>query len=321
MDIYNATVGIVAELPALCDWEEAQTLFARVASRKPAGWDLPLLTCEAVGGAAADSLPGVAAIACLQTSIILIDDMLDDDPRGEYRRSGAATVANLAAALQAAGGEAIAQSLGSEPAKLAALRALNLAALTTAFGQHLDTQNPADEASYWRLVKMKSSPFYRAAMEVGAILGGAAADLAGQIGEFGGLYGEMIQIHDDLNDTMAVPANPDWILGRLPLPILFAQTVNHPEQARFAELRQAATDPQALAEAQKILIRCGAVSYGIHQLRCRYEQGQALLGAVRLPKGELLERLLEGQIEPVRRLFGAARGTMATRDEAFRTEG
>lgn len=71
----------------------------------------------------------------------------------------------------------------------------------------------------------------------------------------------MIQLHDDLNDTMAVPANPDWLQGRKPLPILFAQSVDHPDHARFQELCQDISNENALREAQDILIRCGGVSY------------------------------------------------------------
>lgn len=74
----------------------------------------------------------------------------------------------------------------------------------------------------------------------------------------------MIQIQDDLNDAIAVPANPDWALGRSSLPILFAQTVDYPERGRFLQLRcalQAAPDAEALAEAQAILVRCGQLRH------------------------------------------------------------
>jgi hypothetical protein len=68
----------------------------------------------------------------------------------------------------------------------------------------------------------------------------------------------MNQIHNDLNDTMAVPANPDWRLDRSPLPILFAQVVEYAEKERFLGLCQNISNPVALTEAQTILIRCGA---------------------------------------------------------------
>ena len=79
--------------------------------------------------------------------------------------------------------------------------------------------------------------------------------------KLGGIYGEMIQIHDDMHDAMETPANPDWVQGRSPLPILFASLVSHPEQKRFLALVQNITEPAALQEAQDILIRWGAISY------------------------------------------------------------
>ena len=36
---------------------------------------------------------------------------------------------------------------------------------TTALGQELDIQNPADEKSYWQVVKNKSAPFYGYALQ------------------------------------------------------------------------------------------------------------------------------------------------------------
>ncbi len=220
-----------------------QVALERTAKKKPRDWQLPVLACDAVGGAPESVIPAAAAIACLQISIILIDDMLDADQRGEYHRIGKAVAANLAAAFQAMGLKAIACSETATESKLEALHSLNQIMLTTALGQYLDVQNPADEDAYWHLVRAKRSPFFGAALHVGALLGGASLDVAAQIKELGNLYGEMIQIHDDLGDTMAVPANTDWILGRAPLPILFAQSVDHPERARFLEIWEMIPDP------------------------------------------------------------------------------
>jgi geranylgeranyl pyrophosphate synthase len=60
-----------------------------------------------------------------------------------------------------------------------------------------------------RIVKTKSSPFFGTALQIGALLGDFSAKNVGGLKELGILYGEMVQIHDDLNDALAVPANPD----------------------------------------------------------------------------------------------------------------
>lgn len=303
MDVFAYILDVLCALPTIHAWPDMRDLLQQAASKKPRFWTLPLLACEAVGGAPEQALSACAAVACLYTSLILVDDMLDTDPRGDYRRLGAPATANLAVAFQAAALEAIAQNQIIPTAQQATLESLNRAALTTAFGQHLDAQNPLDEAAYWRVVQTKSAPFFGSALQVGALVGGANADLAMHFQELGRLYGEMIQIHDDLTDSLATPANPDWALGRASLPILFAQLVNHPERARFQELRRVLPDTDALAEAQSILIRCGAVSYGIHQILSRYQQAQATLQTLPLVQHDGLNELMLGQVKPVRELF------------------
>jgi geranylgeranyl pyrophosphate synthase len=156
------------------------------------------------------------------------------------------------------------------------------------------------------VVDLKSAPFFGAAMQLGALAGGASLEQAGLFLKLGGVYGELIQIHDDLNDAMAVPVNPDWVLGRTSLPILFALKVEHAEREQFLELWQAlqtAPDPNTLDEAQSILIRCGAISYGIYELMRRHQQARGVLDSLTACRRDGLDRLLEEVILPVKNLF------------------
>jgi geranylgeranyl pyrophosphate synthase len=285
------------------EWSEARDVLQRIAIKEPRDWRLPVLACEAVGGDPDESTPAIAAIAFAQIAIILIDDMLDCDPRGEHHKIGLPAAANLAAAFQCAALNSLAGAELDPTIKTAAIDSLNQMLFITSLGQHLDTQNILDEAAYWHIVKNKSAPFFGTSLYLGALCGGASLEAAQLIKQFGQLYGEMIQIHDDLNDSLAVPANPDWKLGRASLPILFAQTVEHPQRERFWELRQVIADPEALIEAQTILLRSGAISYGIHHLLERHQQGRDLLRMMPLQHKESLESLLEEQVEPIRQLF------------------
>lgn len=305
MDIHTQALELALDLPIIRDWPELQGLVRRSALSNVAIWKLPMLACEAVGGTSEQAIPAAAALACLHISIILIDDLLDADPRGEYQTVGAPAAANFTVALQAAGLAAILRDEIEPPAQLATLNSFNQMMLTIALGQHLDTQNPSDEASYWRVVQSKSSPFFGAALYSGAVLGGARWETAEGLRQVGNLYGEMIQIHDDMKDTMAMPANADWILGRSPLPILFAQIVEHPDRERFLLLRRTVSKPETLAEAQDILIRCGAISYCVNHLILRYHLAQERLRELPLNNHLGLENLLEDQISPVRELLAA----------------
>lgn len=303
MDIHKSTIDYLITLPIFDSWHEMKTILQRAASRRPRDWQLPIVACQAVEEPAEKAIPASAALACTQIGIILVDDMLDDDPRGEYHRIGSGRASNFAIAFQAAGMDALIGSRASAPVRLEALDSLNRMMLTTAYGQELDVQNPADEASYWRVVENKSAPFYGCALHLGTILAEAEEDIKKTLQQLGRLYGEMIQIHDDLNDTMAVPANPDWLQKRKALPILFALTVEHPDRAKFLDLYQNISKENALQEAQDILIRCGAVSYCVDQLLRRHQTAQEILSETPLPNNEAVNALLEGVIAPVRKLF------------------
>jgi geranylgeranyl pyrophosphate synthase len=239
----------------------------------------------------------------MQVSIILVDDMLDDDPRGEYRRLGNGPTANLALALQAAAFRLIEGAAVEAERRIRAIASLASMALTTALGQKWDIQNLAGEENYWKVVRTKSTPFYGAALHVGALLGGANAQTAEGLREFGVLIGEIIQVHDDLIDAFQTPANPDWKEGRNNLPILYARTANHADRVRFAELQSRSGEPQALREAQQILIRCGAVSYCVYHLIKRYQAASQLLGSLSLADPAPLAEILAHQTQPLAELL------------------
>ena len=286
-------------------WTELKELLERVSSRKQRAWKLPVVACQSVGGTFEQAVPASAAFACMHISIGLLDDMLDEDPRGEHHRFGEAQAANMASAFQAVAAEAVAASGAPSDAKLAMMLGVNRMGLSTAFGQYLDIQNPQDEGDYWRVVENKSGLYFDAAFNLGALAGGATGETVEKVRQFGRLYGQMIQIHDDMNDAMAIPANPDWLQNRSSLPILFARLVDHPLRQRFLDLSQNISQPGALQEAQDILIRCGAISYGVDQLLQRYRAAQQLLDTFSLSKRDEMADLLEELIAPIKRLLQA----------------
>jgi geranylgeranyl pyrophosphate synthase len=238
MDIFNSTLDLLSRLPIIQSWDEMQSLIEHAASAKPRDWLLPIVVCESVGGRLEQAIPAVAAMACLQISVVLVDDLLDADPRGLYHQLGAPAVANMALAFQSAAQYVMSQDHWSSKAnKQIAFQSLVWAGLSTAWGQYLDAKVLEDEVDYWRVVRAKSSPFFAASFHLGALYGEAEPKSANSIKQLGALYGEMIQIHDDLNDCLATPAAPDWQQGRCSLPILFAEKVIHPEQERFLSLQ------------------------------------------------------------------------------------
>lgn len=303
MSIHTDAVDYIRDAPIFEQWPEMFQLYKQVAETEPYGWILSTAACYAVGGTPEQVLPVVAAYGCLQNAILLIDDLLDEDPRGMHHQYGVGVAANMASAFQALSLQLIFDSDYSPEVKTEIIRSLNEMMARLAVGQYWDVKNPGTEEGYWQVVSMKSSPYSAAALEVGALAGGASADVTSKLKDFGELYGEFMQLNDDLKDVMAVPASTDWTLGRYPLPILFAEKVDHPDRAHFIELREKALDPAALHEAQTILIRCGAISYGIDQLLVRYQESKGVLAALALPNSNELEILLEKTVSASRRVL------------------
>jgi geranylgeranyl pyrophosphate synthase len=235
-------------------------------------------------------------------SIILVDDMLDEDPRGEHVRSGNGPTANMALAFQAAAFRVVEQATPDLERRAAVVTSLARLALATALGQHLDFQRPDGEENYWQVVRAKSTPFYGAALQVGALLGNAPMEVAAGVHNLGALLGEIIQIHDDLLDALQTPAAPDW-QGQPNLLILYARTADHPDRARFVSLLPQIDDPQVLREAQQILIRCGAVSYCAYHLLRRHQAVRALLDALPLADPTPMRELLVQQTQPLIQLL------------------
>lgn len=308
MDLFSTVIHEFTRLPHVKSWNEASQLFQAAASRKPAHWLIPVRACESVGGAQEWAIPAVVAIGCAHVGILLVDDMLDDDPRGDYHRLGLPAVSNLSCFFQAAALHAISRSVKDSRSQLTAVNTLNAMFLSTTFGQYLDVQAPANESEYWDVAKTKSSPFFGAALQLGALAGGASPEVAEQLKGLGCLYGEMIQIHDDMHDSMETPANSDWLQGRSPLPILFASLVQHPDQSRFMDLKKQAHSTEALQEAQEILIRCGAISYCADQLIDRHQKAMEILNRLPLVNHEPISTLFDEVIGPVDNLLNTFDG-------------
>jgi geranylgeranyl pyrophosphate synthase len=119
------------------------------------------------------------------------------------------------------------------------------------------------------------------------------------------IFGEIMQIHDDLNDCLASPANVDWLQGRAPLPILFAELAPHPQRERFLELRGQVADPAKLQEAQAILVSSGAISYCVNELLLRQRAAEKIVNQTSLADPQPLISLLEHAVAPVRNLFAS----------------
>lgn len=303
---YEPVRRTILALPQIVAWPEVAELFAPGTELPSKDYRIPLYVAKAVGGEAARALPGAAAIACLQMTIVLVDDLLDDDPRGAQKRIGIGPAANIASALEAAAFAYIDRAEVPVAARAQAMSALANMLLDTALGQRMDILNEGGEEEYWQVAFAKSSPFCRSAFTVGAILGGGDERTVAGLTKVGALVGETQQLHDDLDDALALPAQPDWRRPRNNLLTLYALTIDHPERERFVELLQDPDRTENLKEAQAILSRSGAVSYCAYHLVKRHQEAFDLVADLDLADAPALNEFMDNHFLPAMMLLERA---------------
>ncbi len=179
-------------------------------------------------------------------------------------------------------------------------------ALGTAYGQGLDTHEVHSEEDYWRAVDAKTPPLFGAAFYLGALLGGAPSPVARQLERAGGILGRFVQVSDDLSDALQTPAGADWQSRANNLPILYAMTADHPAREEFLHLCSRVADPAALEAAQKILLRCGAVSYCAFKMIEFAREARALLATIPIHNPLAITRILDLHLRPLHRLLESA---------------
>ncbi|MFY9823051.1 MAG: polyprenyl synthetase family protein [Thermoanaerobaculia bacterium] len=295
------------DLREIAQWPQALEMIDRPVHRESGSvWEYPGAACQAVGGLESDALPAAAAVFLSVVSIHLVDDMLDDDPRGDYRRIGAGTVANLALAFQAAGHLLLEQAEVKAEVRAALQASFAAMSLATCYGQGLDAKELTSEEEYWRVVENKTPPLFGEALRMGALLGGATSETAELLARVGRALGLFVQVNDDMTDAMAVPARADWQRRHNNLLILYGLTAGHAERDEFAALSARTEDPEALDAAQKILLRSGALSFSTLKLIEISRQIQKLLGSVTLKNPAPLDRIVEFHLKPLHLLLERA---------------
>lgn len=283
-------IEAVIDLPTVANWPEMVDLWQQAVAESRPDWRLPILVAQALGQADSPLVPKVmAAIGCLQLSIILADDLLDDDPRGAQVQWGPGPAANMAVAFQAAAAQLLA-----EPEAQHILGEIGLA---TAVGQMASLSPQPDLDAYWQLVTAKSTPFYAGALALGAaVFAPQDEQLRQQMHQLGTLVGELVQIQDDVLDAMMSPANPDWQRPSGNLLLLYGLLTEDEEFANLlAQVQADSTNTSALNQAQTTLIELGAIAYAVEAAKQRQSRFLSLLDDMNLSDKSAMLALVNDQ--------------------------
>jgi len=301
---FDELKSCIRNLEIVSSWPQMLALVERMGHRDTLSvWEHPLSACRAAGGVESTALPAAAAVLCSVISIHLVDDMLDEDSRGEHLRLGIGPAANLALAFQAAGHLLLERAAAPAGVRAALQESFARMSLATCYGQGLDARELANEAEYWRTVEAKTPPLFAEALRMGALLGGAPAETAARLARLGHVLGLFVQVNDDLTDVLETPARADWQRPSNNLALLYAMTATHADREELLRLSSRVDDPEALAAAQRILFRCGAVSYCTLKLIEFSRQLQDVAAGIPLRDPEPVERLVTAHLRPLHQLL------------------
>ncbi|HXU29218.1 MAG TPA: polyprenyl synthetase family protein [Thermoanaerobaculia bacterium] len=299
---------MVVHLPEVNRWPGMHDLIHRANHRDEiSAWEYPVAACLASGGTEEQALPGAAAIFCALTAIHLIDDLLDEDPKGDFHRLGVGRVANLASAFQAAAHRLI-ENFSAGPRSSALQAQLSRAFISTARGQELDTVEAVTEEDYWQRVEAKTPPLFAAAFALGGLLGGASDPAIAGFERLGRSLGRFIQVSDDLSDALHTPASADWSRPRNNLALHYALTASYPERDEFVRLSKGANEPRFLASAQKILFKSGAVSYCALQMDHFSTESRRQVQSLAVKSRAPLDRMVDRMVRPLEHLLSMGVG-------------
>lgn len=248
---------------------------------------LPLLTCEASGGARSRGTVVAAAWRLLRLAAKLFDDVEDNEAA-----MPAAQAINLATGLLFVAHSVLA-CLRDEAVPLQTVQdvcqELDRAGLLACAAQNADLTSDRETMSRWdadtwlTIAVAKSGGPVAWAAWAGAAVAGAAEDTLAAFHQYGHHLGVLLQIADDFNSAWRVEGESDLATGRMNLPVCYALSVgNAGERARLLDLLAGATrgDARAETQARQLLIDLGAQHFLLTTGRVHCQQALAALDRV-----------------------------------------
>ena len=188
-----------------------------------------------------------AVVEFIHTATLLHDDVVDESDLRRGRETANALFGNAASVLVGDFLYSRAFQMMVEVGEMRIMRVLSAATNVIAEGEVLQLMNchdaDVDEARYLQVIRYKTAKLFEAAMQLGAIVGGASPELEARMSDYGMHLGTAFQLIDDVLDYSGAEVETgkhlgdDLAEGKPTLPRIYVMQNGSPEQA--ACVRQA----------------------------------------------------------------------------------
>ena len=212
------------------------------------------------------------ALELLHTASLVHDDVVDESDRRRGQASVNALMTNQIAVLV---GDFLLSRALHHAAQTGDAKVVDVVAnlgQTLADGELLQLANlneeKLDEASYYMVVRKKTSSLFAVAAQLGVLASGASEEQSERMRRFGHLVGTCFQLKDDIFDydkktDVGKPAGNDMKEGKLTLPVIHAvnKTQNEDMLAKALKVRQGEATQQEIDELVSFTIENGGIEY------------------------------------------------------------
>ena len=272
---------------------------------------LVLLAANAFGAEGGAKHELAAVIEFIHTATLLHDDVVDESSLRRGRKTANAEFGNAASVLVGDFLYSRAFQMIVEAGSLRVMKVLADATNVIAEGEVLQLLNvhdaDTDEQQYLRVIRYKTAKLFEAATQVGAIIGGAAAEAELALAEYGMHLGTAFQLIDDVLDysgdlhETGKNLGDDLAEGKPTLPLIYAMRSGNSQER---ELIRHAIEHGGKADLEGVVAaihRVGALDYAREQARIEATTATARLDL--LPHSECLDSLLQLALFSVERKF------------------
>ena len=212
------------------------------------------------------------ALELLHTASLVHDDVVDESDRRRGQASVNALMTNQIAVLV---GDFILSRALHHAAQTGDAKVVDVVANlgeTLADGELLQLANldadKLDEASYYMVVRKKTSSLFAVAAQLGVLVSGGSEEQAERMRRFGHLVGTCFQLKDDIFDydnktDVGKPAGNDMKEGKLTLPVIHVvnKTNNEEMLSKALKVRRGEATKQDIDELVAFTIENGGIEY------------------------------------------------------------